>query len=460
MKEFADVVQDAGGNASDGKKVEIRHAVSGVKATLYATNNPLGSQKANPLTSAGGGRVDCFILDGDYIVIVRPGETDERQYPIQHYDLNKLRADIDGIYDVSGNAANITLVAQNIAAVVTVADDIGSVNTVAAVAPYLPTIAANIGPILAFPSFADGDAATPGMKFTNDQDTGLFRPGANILGLSTGGVERVRFLSTEILATVDLKQRRATGGGGTVKTTISNATDGTTGSPAYTDLEFGGGSADNTTGRVRCFNAYSNTNETSLIFGCRDGSGFADRWFFNGSRFAPSVDNAYAFGGPSNRPTTIYAASGTINTSDGREKTELRPVSASELAAAKRIAADIGVFQFLDGTREHIGVIAQSVWAIMAEEGLVDPIIEGFTPSSSYAFLCYDEWEATPSVDPVEAVEEVRDEDGDILVQARPAIPGQAGRPAGNRFGIRPDQLAYFLIAAQEARLTALEAGT
>lgn len=39
-----------------------------------------------------------------------------------------------------------------------------------------------------------------------------------------------------------------------------------------------------------------------------------------------------------------------------------------------------------------------------------------------------------------------------------PLAPGSPARPAGNRFGLRMDQLALFLIAAQEQRLAALEA--
>ena len=75
-------------------------------------------------------------------------------------------------------------------------------------------------------------------------------------------------------------------------------------------------------------------------------------------------------------------------------------------------------------------VRAQAVWAIMADEGLIDPLVPEATPDSRYAFLCYDRW------------------DGDA--------DGVA--PAGDRFGIRPDQLSLFLIAAQEARIAAMEA--
>ncbi|WP_125458856.1 hypothetical protein [Sphingomonas koreensis] len=40
--------------------------------------------------------------------------------------------------------------------------------------------------------FGDGTVGTPGMRFANDQDTGMWRPSANAIAWSTGGVERMR----------------------------------------------------------------------------------------------------------------------------------------------------------------------------------------------------------------------------------------------------------------------------
>ena len=42
----------------------------------------------------------------------------------------------------------------------------------------------------------DGTAGAPGIAFASDTDTGFWRPGANILAASTGGVERVRIDSS------------------------------------------------------------------------------------------------------------------------------------------------------------------------------------------------------------------------------------------------------------------------
>lgn len=55
--------------------------------------------------------------------------------------------------------------------------------------PQFNALALATGPGL----FLDGTAAAPGVAFASDTDTGIFRPGANIIGFSTGGGEAARF---------------------------------------------------------------------------------------------------------------------------------------------------------------------------------------------------------------------------------------------------------------------------
>ncbi len=45
----------------------------------------------------------------------------------------------------------------------------------------------------------DGSAASPGLAFASDLDTGFFRAGTNQLGIATNGVERVEFGTTEVV---------------------------------------------------------------------------------------------------------------------------------------------------------------------------------------------------------------------------------------------------------------------
>lgn len=53
-------------------------------------------------------------------------------------------------------------------------------------------------------ALADGTAGTPGLRWISDLDTGLWRPGADILGLSTGGTERARVSSAGLSLSVPL----------------------------------------------------------------------------------------------------------------------------------------------------------------------------------------------------------------------------------------------------------------
>jgi len=66
----------------------------------------------------------------------------------------------------------------------TIADQIVNVNQVGQIGP--------VGPTGTVSAAGDGTAGAPGISFAADLDTGFFRPGNNLLGLSTGGVERVR----------------------------------------------------------------------------------------------------------------------------------------------------------------------------------------------------------------------------------------------------------------------------
>lgn len=91
----------------------------------------------------------------------------------------------------------------------------------------------------------------------------------------------------------------------------------------------------------------------------------------------PITDNLYSFGLSGNRWTVIYATTGTINTSDGNQKQQIRTLSEKEVAVAKRLKSLTRVFKFNDAVaakgdaaRIHVGVIAQDVKAAFEAEGL------------------------------------------------------------------------------------------
>lgn len=176
----------------------------------------------------------------------------------------------------------------------------------------------------------------------------------------------------------------------------------------------------------------------------------------------PGADNTQNLGSASFRYATVYAGTGTINTSDTRDKQWRGVLSAAELVAGKQMCAEIGGFQFLssiaekgtDSARVHFGVRAQKIRDILVANNLMDADVT----TSKYAFLCYDEWPETPEIPAQDAIPAVLAEDGVTVLQpAMDAIPAVPAIPAGNRWGIRPDELIYFLLVIMDARLTALE---
>lgn len=147
-----------------------------------------------------------------------------------------------------------------------------------------------------------------------------------------------------------------------------------------------------------------------------------------GATLRPGTDNLWALGSGTFRWTTVFAATGTINTSDERRKTELLPLTEVEKTVALELKASIRKFKFLDAVekkgdkaRVHFGVGAQTVKAIFEKHGL-NP--------DDYGLFCYDKWDAT---------EAVLNEDG---VEIAPA------KPAGDIYGVRYDELLAFIIAA------------
>lgn len=136
----------------------------------------------------------------------------------------------------------------------------------------------------------------------------------------------------------------------------------------------------------------------------------------------PATDNTLAIGEASRRWSVVYAGTGTINTSDEREKQQIRELSDAERAVAVRLKSGIRAFKFNDavaakgdGARIHVGVIAQDVKAAFEAEGL---------DALAYAVLCFDEWAAEFG------------EDGNEI------------HPAGERYGVRYEELLAFIIAA------------
>lgn len=276
------------------------------------------------------------------------------------------------------------------------------------------------------------------------------------------------------------------------------------------------------------FLQYGHDGSNSLLFSGARGTGTPTRFVLQvgglnpliaetSGHITPGADNTQNFGSGALRWKEIFAGNGTINTSDAREKTPVRAFSAAEMAVAKGLAAEIGVFQWLAAVeskgaeaREHIGMTVQRAMEIMQAHGL-DPL--------RYGFICHDVWseetvEEEAGADDPAAIARIEERQATEMVpntrhdiQVIDGVPtlvtvteevetplfremqvfDQSGQPvmidgrpllhkvpvmttvtryyktvvrvaAGERYGFRMDQLLAFIARGFEARIAALEA--
>lgn len=156
-------------------------------------------------------------------------------------------------------------------------------------------------------------------------------------------------------------------------------------------------------------------------------SGTSVAQFYAGG-LRPTTDSTSSLGTSWQRWSNIYATNGIINTSDAREKCDIRPLSAAEARVASCIKGLIRAFRWKNAqsdkgskARIHIGVIAQDIRDAFSAEGL---------SAFDYGILCHDSWEAKP---------EQRDKKGNTIAPAM---------PAGERYGVRYEELMSFALTA------------
>lgn len=150
------------------------------------------------------------------------------------------------------------------------------------------------------------------------------------------------------------------------------------------------------------------------------------------SSFEPVVDNNMTCGSATEAWSggSTYVAFTVL--SDERHKTEILSLDEKEKAVALEIKANLGKYKLLasieekgeDGARWHFGAGAQTIKSIFEKHGL-----DGFR----YGCLCYDEWD--------ERLERKDDtEEPDKITTTY--------RAAGNRYGVRYEELFAMILAA------------
>lgn len=139
----------------------------------------------------------------------------------------------------------------------------------------------------------------------------------------------------------------------------------------------------------------------------------------------PVTDDGPTLGVASKRWKEVFAVTGTINTSDQREKQQVRTLTDAEIAVATSCKSLVKAYKWNNSVaskgekaRIHIGVMAQELEAAFTAQGL---------DASDYGMFCSDTWWT-------DAEGNVFEEDGEGLIEQ-------------TRLGVRYDQVLAFIIS-------------
>ena len=131
---------------------------------------------------------------------------------------------------------------------------------------------------------------------------------------------------------------------------------------------------------------------------------------FADTGFAPEASNAQKLGTSSKLWSTVYAKTGSINTSDRTKKHDIYDLT--EEYEKLFLMLQPKSFIFNDGDRVHIGAISQDVEDAMQKLGIEPEKFAGFCKDIRYEYTEYNEEDGTP----VESSKvPCKDEDGNII---------------------------------------------
>lgn len=145
--------------------------------------------------------------------------------------------------------------------------------------------------------------------------------------------------------------------------------------------------------------------------------------------FYPDYDNTCSLGAGGQRWEEVYAATGTINTSDSRLKNSVKDIDDKLLDAWENIEPK--QYKFNDATekkgkqaRYHTGYLAQDIQAECEKQGI---------NASDYGLFCYDEWDEQEEVS-----EEIETEKDGKKVKEKHVI--RPRREKGDTYALRYEE--------------------
>ena len=131
---------------------------------------------------------------------------------------------------------------------------------------------------------------------------------------------------------------------------------------------------------------------------------------FTGAGFCPNVTNNVPLGLASKLWKTVYAKTGTINTSDRNKKHDIKDLT--EVYEQLFLKLQPKSFIFNDGDRVHIGAISQDVETAMQELGIEAKQFAGFCKDIRYEYTEFSEEDGMP----IESSKvPCKDENGNII---------------------------------------------
>jgi hypothetical protein len=188
--------------------------------------------------------------------------------------------------------------------------------------------------------------------------------GATVITTSNIGTYAPTLTGTGAVGTwgISISGNAATASTATTATSATSATtaSGLTGSPTITVTQVNTGTI-NTTGSTLSLSIsgtpYVSVNNVNIFF--------------------PNTDNTISLGSGGNRWSVVYAATGTINTSDASSKQQIKDLSVAEKAVGQALKGMMKSFKFNDAVQKkgaeariHFGVIAQDVKSAFEAQGL------------------------------------------------------------------------------------------